>query len=307
MDRITRYGDASCFFCPVIFSLRVVPASKQSLAEHVIQHPDVMRQNCRPKTELNLIMPNEAFAKRIYSLQNKIVRELNNAHIFLEQAQPLLIEAKAKYENSKSKVDRRYYVPSIERRKFAKRTDAELKDIYSHYTSNGLFEAFLVNSVSQFESFLGDVIIEFLTHYPLRITETVQGMPACPNISPKDLVAATDKDELIQRVFSDHAGNVFRQRPSLYMTYLAKLLSVKSDPSFSDYYEVCATRDLVVHNNGIANALYVEKAGTKARGAVGEKTPVDQDYYYEALAKLKKVSGAIKRDIEKKYGRGEEV
>ena len=54
MDRITRYGDASCFFCPVIFSLRVVPASKQSLAEHVIRHPDVMRQNCRPKTELCL-------------------------------------------------------------------------------------------------------------------------------------------------------------------------------------------------------------------------------------------------------------
>ena len=52
MDRITRYGDASCFFCPVIFSLRVVPASKKSLAEHVIRHPDVMRQNCRPKTEL---------------------------------------------------------------------------------------------------------------------------------------------------------------------------------------------------------------------------------------------------------------
>ena len=37
-------------FC--YFSLRVAPASKQSLAEHVIRHPDVMRQNCRPKTEL---------------------------------------------------------------------------------------------------------------------------------------------------------------------------------------------------------------------------------------------------------------
>jgi len=34
------------------FSLRVVPASKQSLAEQVIRHPDVMRQNCRPKTKL---------------------------------------------------------------------------------------------------------------------------------------------------------------------------------------------------------------------------------------------------------------
>jgi hypothetical protein len=252
-------------------------------------------------------MPNEALAKRIYSLQNKIVRELNNAHIFLEQAQPLLIEAKAKFENSKSKADRLYYVPSVAHRRYAKRTDPELKDIYAHYTSNGLFEAFLVNSVSQFESFLGDVIIEFLKHYPLRITETVQGMPACPNISPKDLVAATDKDELMQRMFSDHVGNIFRQRPSLYMTYLVKLLSVKNDPSFSDYYEVCATRDLVVHNNGVANALYVEKAGTKSRGTIGKKIPVDQAYYYEALAKLKKVSGAIKRDIEKKYGKDEEV
>lgn len=250
-------------------------------------------------------MANEALAKSIYSLQNNIVRELNNAHIFLEQAQPLLIEAKVKYENSKSKADRHYYVPSVERRKFAKRTDAELKDIYLHYTSNGLFEAFLVNSVSQFESFLGDVIFEFLKYYPLRITETVQGMPACPNISPKDIVAATDKDELLQRVFSDHVSNIFRLRPSLYMTYLVKLLSVKNDPSFSDYYEVCATRDLVVHNKGIANTLYVDKAGTKARGAVGEIIPVDQSYYYEALAKLKKVSGAIKRDIENKYGKGE--
>jgi len=33
----------------------VVPASKQSLAEHVIQHPDVMRQNCRPKTKLGFM------------------------------------------------------------------------------------------------------------------------------------------------------------------------------------------------------------------------------------------------------------
>lgn len=74
-------------------------------------------------------MPNEALARKIYSLQNKIVRELNNAHIFLEQAQPLLIETKVQYEGSKSKEDRRYYVPSIDKkRKIAKRTDAELKE-----------------------------------------------------------------------------------------------------------------------------------------------------------------------------------
>ena len=236
-------------------------------------------------------MPNEALARKIYSLQNKIVRDLNNAHIFLEQAHPLLVEAKTQYESSNSKADRRYYVPSVDRKKFAKRTDAELKEIYNHYTSKGLFEAFLVNSVSQFESFLADVLITFLNHYPQRITETMQGVPACPNISPKELVAAPDKEQLVQRVFEDH---------------VAKLLSVKSDPSFADYYEITATRDLVVHNNCVVNALYLEKAGAKARGALGEKLSVDEAYYYDSLAKLKKVSGAIKRDIEKKYGKAEE-
>ena len=44
----------AAFFCPVISYLQVVPASKQSLAEHVIWHLDVIRQNCRPKTKLGL-------------------------------------------------------------------------------------------------------------------------------------------------------------------------------------------------------------------------------------------------------------
>jgi hypothetical protein len=30
----------------------VIHDSKQAFAEHFIQHPDVMRQNCRPKTKL---------------------------------------------------------------------------------------------------------------------------------------------------------------------------------------------------------------------------------------------------------------
>ena len=64
MDRITHYGDASCFFYPVISSLRVVPASKQSLAEHVIRHPDVMRQNCRPKTKLDPLTKEASMATK---------------------------------------------------------------------------------------------------------------------------------------------------------------------------------------------------------------------------------------------------
>lgn len=200
-------------------------------------------------------------------------------------------------------MDRRYYVPSIAKTKYAQRTDPELKAIYDHYTSRGLFEAFLVTSVSQFESFLADVLITFFNFYPKRITETVQGIPACPSVSAKDLIAASNKEDLVQSLLTEHVANVFRQRPSLYMAYVVKILGVKSDASFADLYEVAATRDLVVHNGNVANTLYLDKSGTKARGGVGEKLVVDREYFSSALAKLKKVAGAIKRDVEEKYGK----
>jgi len=85
------------------------------------------------------------------------------------------------------------------------------------------------------------------------------------------------------------------------MTYLSAVVGVTVDASFLDYYEIAATRDLIVHNSSVVNQLYLDKAQGKARGKVGDKLVVDKTYYYDSLAKMKKVSGAIKRDVEKKY------
>ena len=78
-------------------------------------------------------------------------------HIFLKQALPLPEKAKEEYGASKHKKDRRYYVPSIRRTKFARRNDNELKNIYDRFITRSLYETFLVMGVSQFESFLADV------------------------------------------------------------------------------------------------------------------------------------------------------
>lgn len=84
-------------------------------------------------------MANPSFAKSTYKLQNTIVRELNNAHIFLEQIVPVLDDAKTTYSKSKSRKEKRYYVPSTKKGKFAKRTDVELKVIYDQYLNSGLY------------------------------------------------------------------------------------------------------------------------------------------------------------------------
>jgi hypothetical protein len=240
-------------------------------------------------------------ARGIYSLQNGIVRELNNAHIFLEQALPLLENAKSQYEQSSHKKDRRYYVPSVDRKKFARRTDKELKAIYDGYLASGLCEAFLVRSLSQFENFLGDVLAKVLAEYPQKLTTRVQDIPTCPAVTPVQIVAATDKESLLKALIRDHLSNVFRQRPKSYMTYVTAIVGGQEDASFRDLYEVAATRDLVVHNDSIINQLYMDKAGSKARGGLGDKLIVDKSYLYDALAKLKKVSGAVKREAERAF------
>ncbi len=42
-----------------------------------------------------------------------------------------------------------------------------------------------------------------------------------------------------------------------------------------------ATRDLVVHNSGVTNELYLQKAGKKARGALGARLTVDKSISME--------------------------
>lgn len=63
----------------------------------------------------------------------------------------------------------------------------------------------------------------------------------------------------------------------------------------------------MVHNGRVANELYRMKAGSKARAGLGESVPVDSVYYARSIATLKRVSGALKRDVEAEFGRKREA
>jgi hypothetical protein len=104
----------------------------------------------------------------------------------------MLVEVKEPLETSRSETDRRYYVSSIDWRKFVKRTNRELKNIYEKYINYGLFEAFLTNSVSLFESFLGDVLFEYFQYYPQKLSQKVPKAPAGRDVSAKDVIDAKE-------------------------------------------------------------------------------------------------------------------
>jgi hypothetical protein len=62
-----------------------------------------------------------------------------------------------------------------------------------------------------------------------------------------------------------------------------------------------AARDLLIHNLGIVNKTYLDKAGTKARYAVGDQVVIDRPYFDDCWLLAKKlvedIAAAAKRGL----------
>lgn len=242
--------------------------------------------------------------RAIYKRHLAFVRDVNDVHIFVQQARPLLEEAKTTAGKSKERKDRRYYVPAVGKRKFAKRTDSELRTIYERFLESGLFETFLVSIVTRFESHLLDVLGEILRRYPHKLTITEKDVPPTASVAIERLLAASTHQELLDDVIRAHLNNLLYARPSDYLRYLGRVSGVDTaDSSFKEFVEIKATRDLLVHGQGIANQIYVEKAGRLARAKVGQKVAVDQDYFDATIAVVKRLSGIIERDTRRTFAK----
>ena len=91
-------------------------------------------------------------------------------------------------------------------------------------------------------------------------------------------------------------------KPTVYLDKATKVLSIEIDDEFiKDYIEIKASRDIIVHNLGEINSLYVDKAGEKARGALGDELVVNTAYFKHVLVTAKTLSGTIQREVEKVY------
>jgi hypothetical protein len=251
-------------------------------------------------------MSNTSLARKVYRLHLAFVRKINDVHIFAQQAIPLLEEARNTYESSSHKKDRRYYVPSINRTKFARRTDKELKVVYERFIASELFENLIVTAVSQFESMLFEVLGLVIRSYPQKLTLNVQGIQVERNVPVELLLQLDNLENVLVEVIRRRINAVSYASPKAYLEYLNAVAGIKtSDPAFLDYVEIKATRDIIVHNGGIINEIYIQKAGEKSRGILNDRLTIDSEYFDHCVATLKRISGIIQRDVEKSFPQNE--
>lgn len=240
--------------------------------------------------------------KEIISKQKLLVKELNNMHIFFYQALSLLLDYKNNYQSDESNKLRKYYVPSIKKTKIAKRSEADLIKVYNHYINRALYENFIVISVSHFEAFLIDVLKIIILKYPNKLTANVQGLDSNRKISIDTVLNSKDINSATSKLIDDRLHSISFLPPKAYLLYFQTITGVEtSHKSFEDYIEIKATRDLIIHNSGKINEIYLSKVGDLKRGELNQIIEINGEYYDHCIATLKEISKIVTAGIEANF------
>lgn len=159
-------------------------------------------------------------------------------------------------------------------RKYSK---AEMASRYQYLALHQLPLNGLVQLVTIIEALLGDVVRTVVTRYP-------QKLGAKRTIALQFVLEAKSLDEIRLRATDSLLNELSYKSPIEFAESLVLLLSINllECPAFHRYVEIKATRDIFIHNRGVANETYLRKAGSHARARVGHIIPVDTPYFLES-------------------------
>jgi len=87
---------------------------------------------------------------------------------------------------------------------------------------------------------------------------------------------------------------VFYGPPERYFAYVQTILSIEIEKELKDSFaEMKASRDIIVHNSGIANDLYIAKSGKKARARPGDRLQINRAYFEGATHTMKRLIHSV--------------
>ncbi len=162
-------------------------------------------------------------------------------------------------------------------------TQSELAARARGYVAKQLAEATFQQFVSLFEGFVFDLLRLWLTAYPRNLIGK--------KVDFKAVLDATDKDAIILLMVDKELNEVLYERPTGWFAYLEERakLGCPSIAEIERIAEAKASRDVLVHNRGIAGRSYLSKAGTLARYKDEERIEIPEPYHRDIWELFRKV------------------
>ncbi|HEY8747175.1 MAG TPA: hypothetical protein VIM11_04325 [Tepidisphaeraceae bacterium] len=162
-------------------------------------------------------------------------------------------------------------------------TQADLAGKARGYVAEQLAEATFQQFVAIFENYFFHVLRLWLMTYPKNLSGK--------KVEFKDVLDAPDKDAITSRVVSKEVNEILYDRPTGWFEYLedkAKLGCPTQD-EIGKIAEAKASRDVLVHNRGVASKTYESKAGAIGRYKEGQRIDIPEHYHRETWELLRKV------------------
>jgi hypothetical protein len=156
----------------------------------------------------------------------------------------------------------------------------------------------LLDAVSNFEDFLGDVLQLVYRDHPAKLrSKDSQESPEQSEKLLEVILSSQSRAEIIERLIEERVRGIFYGRPSAFFSKdLGKLefgeyFRVNAAPAVADYAEITARRNVLVHNAGRVDRKYLRevKGGALALGAM---VPLDRPYLRKSIATLEGLAAA---------------
>ncbi|HEX4792371.1 MAG TPA: hypothetical protein VH370_01180 [Humisphaera sp.] len=162
-------------------------------------------------------------------------------------------------------------------------TQADLAGKSRGYVAEQLAEATFQQFISIFENFFFDILRLWLMSYPHSL--------GGKQLIFKDILDAPDKDAMTLLVVNKELIGLSYERPVDWFRYLndkAKL-ACPTPTEIDQIAEAKASRDVLVHNRGVASKTYGAKTGNLARYKDGQRIDIPEQYHRQTWELLRKV------------------
>ncbi len=159
------------------------------------------------------------------------------------------------------------------------RSRSQASGICDRAIDRGTFQQF----ISIFENFLFELLRLWLLAYPQSL--------AGKKVDFKTVWDAPNKDAIALLVVNKELNELLYERPAGWFAYLEGKVKLGC-PTASEIDRIAeakASRNVLIHNRGVASKTYEAKAGALARYKDGQRIDIPEHYHRETWELLRKV------------------
>ena len=200
--------------------------------------------------------------KKISKLRSSKQSAFNDIYIWVEISRSAILKMPEDKTN--------FFVPKttnyLESKEVVRNCHTKLEKI----ANEDIYYSTYVYLISIMEDYFSNVMKLLLCYDNRRLKNTSSAIKFIKDISIIEFVD-NPKEVLINDIIEKRINEVLYASPKDQLKYFSEALGISIDEkSWNEWVEHKARRDIIIHNSGIINDVYLYKAGSMAIGKKGE-------------------------------------